>query len=116
MPKANVVIIVDTVALEAQSVIVDVNMLLHTVFRVVTVIFGSMGQETFYIIRLRVLYMYRCSRHEPGKSPERPQVNAIVDRKLGCHMEYFIIVFQKKQGKDMSKDKQAVQKLRLSVL
>ena len=31
-------------------------------------------------------------------------------------MEQFMKVFQKKQGKDMSKDKQAVQKLRLSVL
>ena len=76
MPKADVVIIVDTVAVEAQSVIVDVNMLLHTsvvflgaffvmfmgyVFRVVTVIFGLMGQEIFHIIRLRALYMYRCS-------------------------------------------------------
>ena len=39
-----------------------------------------------------------------------------ISETFGCHMEHFIMVFQKKQGKDMSKDKQAVQKLRLSVL
>ena len=39
-----------------------------------------------------------------------------ISETFGCHMEHFIMVFQKKQGKDMSKDKQAVQKLELSVL